>query len=51
MSKKLPRPKVPVVPGVSRRQQYSTSTKRALVKAAESLFTAGGPGSRSRRRS
>lgn len=42
MSKKLPRPKVPTVPGVSRRQQYSTSTKRALVKAAESLFTAGG---------
>jgi AcrR family transcriptional regulator len=42
MSKKLPMPKVPTVPGVSRRQQYSASTKRALVKAAESLFTAGG---------
>jgi len=45
MSKKLSMPKVPSVPGVpgvSRRQQYSASTKRALVKAAEALFTAGG---------
>lgn len=42
MSNKLPRPKIPTVPGVPRRQQYSTATKKALVKAAESLFTAGG---------
>jgi len=42
MSKKLAMPKVPTVPGVSRRQQYSASTKKSLVKAAESLFTAGG---------
>lgn len=42
MSKKLPMPKVPTVPGVSRRQQYSASTRRALVKAAEALFTASG---------
>ncbi len=42
MSKKLPMPKVPTVPGVSRRQQYSASTRRALVKAAERLFTASG---------
>ena len=32
-------PKVPAVPGVSRRQQYSASTKRALVDIAEALFT------------
>ncbi|NHC24062.1 TetR/AcrR family transcriptional regulator [Nocardioides sp. IC4_145] len=35
-------PKVPGVPGVtgaSRRQQYSASTKRALVDVAEELFT------------
>ena len=32
-------PKVPGVPGVSRRQQYSASTKRALVDVAEDLFT------------
>src|SRR6201990_319681 len=32
-------PKVPVVPGASRRQQYSASTKRALVEVAEELFT------------
>ena len=32
-------PKVPKVPGVSRRQQYSTSTKRALVDVAAKLFT------------
>ena len=42
MSKKLSMPSVPGVPGVSRRQQYSASTKKALVKAAETLFTAGG---------
>ena len=32
-------PKVPSVPGASRRQQYSASTKRALVDVAEELFT------------
>ena len=34
-------PKVPSVPGVggTRRQQYSASTKRALVDVAEELFT------------
>jgi AcrR family transcriptional regulator len=32
-------PKVPAVPGASRRAQYSASTKRALVEVAESLFT------------
>src|SRR5687767_8798111 len=32
-------PKVPHVPGASRRQQYSASTKRALVDVAEELFT------------
>ena len=32
-------PKVPGVPGASRRQQYSASTKRALVDVAEDLFT------------
>ena len=32
-------PKVPGVPGTSRRQQYSASTKRALVDVAEELFT------------
>jgi AcrR family transcriptional regulator len=32
-------PKVPSVPGASRRQQYSASTKRALVEVAEGLFT------------
>jgi len=45
MSKKLSIPKVPTVPGVpgvSRRQQYSASTKKSLVKAAEALFTVGG---------
>ena len=30
---------VPSVPGASRRQQYSASTKRALVEIAETLFT------------
>lgn len=47
MTSKLPRPKMPAVPGVSRRQQYSTSTRRALVKAAEALFTVRGYGSTS----
>src|SRR4051812_49564032 len=32
-------PKVPGVPGATRRQQYSASTKRALVDVAEGLFT------------
>ena len=32
-------PKVPSVPGASRRQQYSLSTKRALIEVAEELFT------------
>jgi AcrR family transcriptional regulator len=39
---KLPIPRVPSVgsvTGVSRRQQYSASTRKALVKAAESLFS------------
>ena len=31
-----------LVPGASRRQQYSASTKRALVDVAEELFTANG---------
>jgi AcrR family transcriptional regulator len=35
-------PKVPHVPGTSRRQQYSASTKRALVDVAEELFTTHG---------
>jgi AcrR family transcriptional regulator len=35
-------PKVPSVPGASRRQQYSASTKRALVDVAEELFTDNG---------
>src|SRR6478735_12538626 len=35
-------PKVPGVPGASRRQQYSASTKRALVDVAEQLFTESG---------
>jgi AcrR family transcriptional regulator len=30
---------MPSVPGASRRQQYSASTKRALVEVAEGLFT------------
>src|SRR6476619_4058416 len=33
-------PGVPGVPGASRRQQYSASTKRALVEVAEGLFEA-----------
>jgi AcrR family transcriptional regulator len=32
-------PRVPGVPGASRREQFSASTKRALVDAAETLFT------------
>jgi AcrR family transcriptional regulator len=35
-------PKVPLVPGTSRRAQYSASTRRALVEAAEGLFTTHG---------
>jgi AcrR family transcriptional regulator len=35
-------PRVPGVPGASRRQQYSASTKRALVDVAEALFTESG---------
>ena len=35
-------PRVPGVPGGSRRQQYSASTKRALVDVAEELFTTNG---------
>src|SRR3954471_17247180 len=35
-------PKAPGVPGASRRQQYSASTKRALVDVAEALFTDNG---------
>src|SRR6478752_1501390 len=35
-------PRVPGVPGATRRQQYSASTKRALVDVAEGLFTENG---------
>ena len=35
-------PRVPHVPGTSRRAQYSASTKRALVDVAEELFTDNG---------
>jgi AcrR family transcriptional regulator len=35
-------PKVPHVPGTSRRAQYSASTKRALIDVADELFTAHG---------
>ncbi len=35
-------PKMPPVPGTSRRAQYSASTKRALVDVAEELFTENG---------
>ena len=37
-----PEPLVPPVPGTSRRQQYSASTKRALIDVAEDLFTENG---------
>jgi AcrR family transcriptional regulator len=36
------KPLVPHVPGTSRRQQYSASTKRALIDVAEELFTENG---------
>ena len=36
------KPLVPHVPGTSRRQQYSASTKRALIEVAEGLFTDNG---------
>lgn len=40
VSKLVPKvPKVTAMPGASRRQQYSASTKRALVDIAEELFT------------
>jgi len=42
MSKKLPLPRVPAVPGVTRRQQYSAATRKSLIKAAEAAFTARG---------
>ena len=35
-------PALPGIPGASRRQQYSASTKRALVDVAEELFTESG---------
>jgi AcrR family transcriptional regulator len=38
----LPRPKVPRVTSHSRRQQYSASTRRALIETAEKLFTENG---------
>jgi AcrR family transcriptional regulator len=37
--RRRPKPQVPQAPGTSRRQQYSASTKRALVDVAEELFT------------
>ncbi len=46
VSKLMPKvpgvPGVPGVPSVTRRQQYSASTKRALVEVAETLFTENG---------
>ena len=40
VSKLVPKvPPLPSVPGMSRRQQFSASTKRALVEVAEQLFT------------
>ncbi|MEP9381440.1 TetR/AcrR family transcriptional regulator [Nocardioides sp. KR10-350] len=40
VSKLVPKvPPLPGVPGASRRQQYSASTKRTLVEVAEDLFT------------
>ncbi|HET6153689.1 MAG TPA: TetR/AcrR family transcriptional regulator [Marmoricola sp.] len=41
------RAQLPKVPGVSRRQQYSASTKRALVDSAAKLFTSQGYGATS----
>src|SRR6476646_9279046 len=37
-------PKVPKVPGASRRQQFSASTKRALVEVATAQFSEHGYG-------
>ncbi|MDF1606469.1 TetR/AcrR family transcriptional regulator [Nocardioides sp. YIM 152315] len=42
MSKSSVSKLVPRVPGTNRRQQYSASTKRALVEVAEVLFTESG---------
>ncbi|WP_395695715.1 TetR/AcrR family transcriptional regulator [Nocardioides sp.] len=42
MSKSSVSKLAPLVPGSSRRQQYSASTKRALVDVAEELFTESG---------
>lgn len=40
VSKLVPKvPSLPNVPGVSRRQQYSASTKNALIDVAQELFT------------
>ncbi|NGN95369.1 TetR/AcrR family transcriptional regulator [Nocardioides sp. KC13] len=40
MSKLVPKvPPLPSVPGMSRRQQFSASTKKTLVEVAEKLFT------------
>ncbi|MDR7309577.1 AcrR family transcriptional regulator [Nocardioides luteus] len=40
VSKLVPKvPPLPSVPGMSRRQQFSASTKRSLVEVAERLFT------------
>jgi len=38
----LPRPKVPKVKAHTRRQQYSSSTRRALIEVAEGLFAESG---------
>jgi len=43
VSKLVPKvPPLPGVPGATKRQQYSASTKRTLVEVAEELFTANG---------
>ena len=43
VSKLVPKvPSLPTVPGVSRRQQYSASTKRALLEVATRLFAENG---------
>jgi len=40
VSKLVPKvPPLPAVPGVTKRQQYSASTKRTLVEVAQQLFT------------